>query len=145
MTTQATEAFNTLKKALIDAPILAMPDFSKPFVVETDASGAGLGAVLLQDSHPIAYYSQVLGVKSRSKPVYKKELMAIVLAVKKWRHYLMGRHFLVRTTHELCILSSSWSVPLEELDNEITADSFIQQVITDIRDGGKHHVGYIYY
>nr|KAJ0228165.1 hypothetical protein LSAT_V11C100046520 [Lactuca sativa] len=93
----AIQAFNTLKAALMKAPILAMPDFTKLFIIETDASGKGIGAVLLQNKHPVAFYSQVLGVKNRLKSIYEKELMAIVLAVKRWRHYLMGRHFLIRT------------------------------------------------
>ena len=93
----ATSTFNTLKTAMVNAPILAAPNFSLPFVIETDASGHGLGAVLLQAGHPIAYYSKILGIRNRGKPIYEKELMAIVFAVEKWRHYLLGRHFIVRT------------------------------------------------
>ena len=95
----ATSAFNTLKTAMINAAILAAPDFSLSFVVETDASGHGLGDVLLQAEHPIAYYSKILGIRNRGKPIYEKELMTIVFAVEKWRHYLLDRHFVVRTNH----------------------------------------------
>lgn len=57
----------------------------------------GLGAVLTQNQRPIAYFSQALSPKARLKSVYERELMAIVLAIQKWRHYLLGNHFIVRT------------------------------------------------
>ncbi|KAD5318298.1 hypothetical protein E3N88_18244 [Mikania micrantha] len=90
-------AFDSLKQALSSAPVLALPDFSKPFVVETDASSKGLGAVLMQDHHPIAYISKALSTKQLMLSVYEKELLAILMAIKQWHHYLSLNHFVIKT------------------------------------------------
>lgn len=80
--------------------VLALADFSALFIVESYASGVGLGAVLMQNQRPIAYYSQAITERQKFKLVYEKELIAIVFAIQKWRHYLFGRKFLVRTDHK---------------------------------------------
>jgi len=65
-------------------PILAIPDFSKSFILETDASRTGLAAVLLHEEKPLGFWSKALSDKDQLKSVYERELMAVVLAVKKW-------------------------------------------------------------
>lgn len=82
------QSFQALKQALISAPVLALPNLSKAFCIETDASAAGIGAVLTQDGHPLAYISRALGPRSRGLSTYEKEYMAVLLAVQQWRQYL---------------------------------------------------------
>ena len=91
------EAFTSVKSALISAPVLALPDFQKVFVVETDASKSGIGAVLMQEQHPLAYLSKSLGPRWQKLSVYEKELLAIVCAVQNWKQYLCGNHFIIKT------------------------------------------------
>lgn len=94
---EAQDAFGTLKSALCNAPVLALPDFNKQFIVETDACGNGIGAVLMQEGHPIAYISRHLKGKQLHLSIYEKELLAVVFAVQNWRHYLLHGHFIIRT------------------------------------------------
>jgi hypothetical protein len=96
-TGKATEAFEALKTAMSTAPVLALPDFGKPFVVECDASGEGIGAVLMQEGRPVAYMSKALSNQSRQLSTYEREMLAILHAVTKWRPYLIGQRFTIRT------------------------------------------------
>lgn len=95
-----TTAFQTLKQALAAAPVLALPDFSTSFVVETDASDSGIGAVLMQKGHPLAFLSKSLGPKSRGLSTYEKEYMALIVAVQHWRAYLQHAEFIIVTDHK---------------------------------------------
>lgn len=93
----ATSSFMALKTAMTSAPGLRLPDFTKTFYVETDASDVGIGAVLLQENHLLAFFSKKLGPRRRITSTYHKELYAIVEAVQKWMQYLLGQEFVIRT------------------------------------------------
>ncbi|KAK9913983.1 hypothetical protein M0R45_037782 [Rubus argutus] len=99
-TPAADDAFIQLKHAVTSAPVLALPDFSQPFIVETDASGLGIGAVLSQQRHPIAFLSKTLSPRNQTLSVYEKEMLAILFAIDKWRPYLLGQHFTILTDHQ---------------------------------------------
>jgi hypothetical protein len=77
--------------------VLALPNFNEDFILETDASEIGMGAVLIQGKHPICYYSRKFCPKMLSASTYVRELCAITSAVKKWRTYLLGRKFIIHT------------------------------------------------
>uniref|UniRef100_A0A5S6Q567 RNA-directed DNA polymerase n=1 Tax=Trichuris muris TaxID=70415 RepID=A0A5S6Q567_TRIMR len=92
-------SFNALKEALSCEPILALPDFTMQFDLFTDASQHGLGAVLEQRNRVIAYASRVLRPAERNYSVTEKECLAIIFAVKQFRHYLLGSTFTIHTDH----------------------------------------------
>ena len=102
------QAFEDLKEALTTAPVLAIPDQSKPFEIRwevyTDASGFALGGVLLQEGNnglqPVAYESRKMTPAEKNYPVHEQELLAIVHALKTWRCYLEGAKFKVNTDHQ---------------------------------------------
>jgi hypothetical protein len=94
------ESFQALKSALISAPVLALPNFSKTFCIETDASASGIGAVLLQEGHPLAFFSKALGPRSRGLSTYEKEYLAVIMAVQQWRPYLQLAEFLIYTDQQ---------------------------------------------
>ncbi|WZZ63774.1 hypothetical protein YC2023_075144 [Brassica napus] len=94
---EGAQAFNLLKRAMTKLSVLVLPNFCLPFVLETDASCACIGAVISQQNHPIAFISQGVSAKGRAKSVYERELLAIVFAVTKWHHPLTGGRFTIRT------------------------------------------------
>lgn len=85
-----------MKTALTKAPGLALPDFSKQFVVECDASDVGIGGILTKEGRPIAFLSHALNGRNLHLSTYEEELLALIIAVRKWRPYLLGRQFIIR-------------------------------------------------
>lgn len=85
-----TKAFHAFKEAITTISILSTLDFTKEFI---DASGKGLGAILMQGGRPISFMTQALVIQEKAKSVYERELMKIAIALQKWCHYQLGRHF----------------------------------------------------
>ena len=97
-------AFDSLKKSLLSKPVLKLPDLNRQFILRTDASDVGLGAVLLQDYEgkllPVSYSSRKLLDREKNYSISEKECLAIVWAVEKYMKYLFGTEFIVQTDHE---------------------------------------------
>jgi hypothetical protein len=85
------------KRPLVLAPVLALPDFSKEFILEMDACTTGVGAVLMQQGHSLAFLSKALGPNNQALSIYDKECLAILMAIEKWKSYLQHRPFTIHT------------------------------------------------
>ena len=83
-TPEATKAFEHLKEELCQAPVLFTPEFTKPFIMECDALGNGIGAMLMQEGRPISFEIHPIKGKYLQKVVYEKEMLAILHALNKW-------------------------------------------------------------
>ncbi|KAL0420984.1 UNVERIFIED_CONTAM: Retrovirus-related Pol polyprotein from transposon.6 [Sesamum latifolium] len=126
---EAEAAFNHLKEVMTSVPVLALPNFSQPFIVETDACGKGIGAVLMQEGRHIASLSKALATKNMGLSTYKKGFLALLLAITKWKHYLQGNHFIIRTDQKSLkhildqridsILQQKWITKLLGLSYEV--------------------------
>jgi hypothetical protein len=97
---QCEEALLTLKKLLTTAPVLAQPDIEKPFDVYCDASGMGIGGVLMQDGRAIDYALWQLRRHEEHYPIHDLELLAIIHTLKVWMHYLLGNLVHIYTDHK---------------------------------------------
>lgn len=117
---QAQIAFDSLKACLVSAPVLVHPDFTKPFIIQCDASATGVGSVLCQvgkdgEEHPIAYFSKKLNAAQRNYSVTELECYAAVLSVKKFRPYVEGMNFKIITDHA----SLKWLMGQKDLSGRL--------------------------
>ena len=113
-------AFDELRKCLVSSPILAYPDYNRRFILDTDASDTGIGAVLSQISDEgservIAYASRSLSRPEQRYCVTRKELLAVVSFVQQFRQYLLGREFTLRTNHGSLVWIRNFKEPEGQL------------------------------
>lgn len=98
------KAFLSLKKMLTSSPVLKLPDLSQEFILRTDASDTGIGAVLLQEENdkamPVAYASRKLLPREKNYAIIERECLAIVWGIQKFEPYLYGREFVLETDHQ---------------------------------------------
>ncbi|WVZ52533.1 LOW QUALITY PROTEIN: hypothetical protein U9M48_003581, partial [Paspalum notatum var. saurae] len=142
------EAFGTLKKLLTSAHVLAQPDITKLFDVYCDASGSGLGCVLMQEGRVIAYASCQLRKHEVNYPTHDLELLAVVYALKKWRHYLLGNTCHIYTDHkslkyiftqpELNMRQRRWLELIKDYDLEVHYHPGKANVVADALSRKAH-------
>lgn len=109
------QAFETLKKAITSAPVLALPDITKTFTLVTDASNVAIAATLLQNDHPVSFYSRKLKGAECNYSVYDKETLSLIEALKTWRHFLTAQRFNIITDNKA--LSYIQTQPLVNLSS----------------------------
>jgi hypothetical protein len=139
------DAFHTLKKALISAPIIQPPDWSLPFKIMCDASDYAIGAVLGQTKHKkhhaITYASKTLTRAQLNYATIEKELLAVIFAINKFRSYLVGAKVIVYTNHAALkyLLTKKdakprlirWILLLQEFDLEIKDKMGVENTVAD--------------
>lgn len=142
------QAFKKLQQILMSDMVLQYPDFEKSFTLTTDASNYALGAVLSQSNGPIAFASRTLNRHEINYSTVEKELLAIVWAVKQFRHYLYGRKFELRTDHKPLIWLANlkdpnsklirWKIRLNEYEFDIKhvegKDNKVADALSRIRE-----------
>ena len=141
------KSFNELKEAMMSAPVLRLPDNTRPYTVYCDASGSAIGGVLMQQDedtgylHPVAYFSKKLSPTQMKYPVHEQELLAIYECLSTWRHLLIGNHVSLYTDHKplthlktqpmLSPRQIRWITFLADYDVEILAVEGSKNIIAD--------------
>ena len=146
------KSFDTLKRKLASAPVLRIPTRTGKFKVTTDASGSAVGAVLEQEENgeirPVAYLSQKLNGSQLNWSIRDKELYAIIVAITKWKHYLLGRNTIVNTDHktietlnkaEFSSRVAKWSEIWAEFDIEIVYKPGKENKVADALSRKEQH------
>jgi hypothetical protein len=126
--------FQELKKRLTIAPVLVMPDMEKPFSIFCDALGQGLGCVLIQDGHVVAYASRKLRNHDVNYPTHDLELATVIHVLKIWRHYLIGKRCELYKDHK------SLKYIFTQLDLNLRQRSWLE-LIKDYDLGINYHPG----
>lgn len=147
-------AFNSLKQVFLVRPVLATPDPWKPFTIETDASLFTSGGALLQedangDLKPCGYISKVFNLAERNYPIFDRELLAIIRALKAWRHYLLGQTFTIRCDHKNLMhyresrnlngRQTRWLNVLSEFDYQFQYTPGKEMVVADVLSRRADH------
>jgi hypothetical protein len=135
------KAFDELRNAMVRAPVLALPNAADPFILDTDASDKSVGAELIQiqegEERAVAYRSLTLTPEQQKYCTTRKELLAIIRFSRQFRHYLLGRHFTVRTDHNSQIWLMNFKEPQGQLARLLEKLSQFNMEIQH-RPGKKH-------
>lgn len=121
-----------LKTAVVEEPVLALPDYNKSYEVQTDASDLAIGGVLIQDGHPIAYESRKLNDAERRYTVQEKEMTAVVHCLRVWRHYLLGSKFVVQTDN---VATSSFLTQKKLSPKQVRWQAFLAEFDLEYKPG----------
>ncbi|CAM5168409.1 unnamed protein product [Eretmochelys imbricata] len=140
-TEECQKAFNQLKATLMSDPVLRAPDFDKPFLVTTDASERGVGAVLMREFHPVVFLSKKLSERESHWSISEKECYTTVYTLEKLRPYVWGQRFHLQTDHAaLQWLHTAkgnnkklirWSLALQDFDFDIQYISEASNKVAD--------------
>ena len=144
-TEECLRSFNLLKKAMVSAPVLKLPDNTKPYEIFVDASQHAMGAVLMQrhsdGMHPVSFYSKKFSTAESHYAVHEQELLGLFMSLKHWRHYLIMNHVSIYTDHApLTFLKTQpilsprqyrWLTYFSDFDTEIIAVEGIKNVVAD--------------
>jgi hypothetical protein len=140
-TLESQQTFEKMKEVMSTCPTLALLNFSRPFFLDCDASGVGIGTILMQGGHPIVFESKKLNESEGLYSIYDKEMLAIMHALTKFRQYLVGNRFVVKTDHnslkyfldhkDLRERQQKWALKIQAFDFDIKYVKGKRNVVAD--------------